>query len=93
MKKNEANLKSGITGRQFIGAATSVTAFTIIPEHVLSGSAQTPPSEKLNIACISVGDEGFHDVRNVMSENIVAICDVDTKHAADAFKMFSEAKK
>jgi len=28
-----------------------------------------------------------------MSENIVAVCDVDTKHAADAFKMFSEAKK
>ena len=28
-----------------------------------------------------------------MSENIVAICDVDTKHAAEAFKMFSESKK
>ena len=28
-----------------------------------------------------------------MSENIIAICDVDTKHAAEAFKMFSESKK
>jgi predicted dehydrogenase len=50
-------------------------------------------NEKLNVACIGVGGKGFDDVRNVMSENIVAICDVDTKHAADAFKMFSKAKK
>ena len=28
-----------------------------------------------------------------MSENIVAICDVDTKHAAAAFKMLSKAKE
>ncbi|KPL05608.1 hypothetical protein AMJ85_11625 [candidate division BRC1 bacterium SM23_51] len=70
-----------------------MTAFTIFPRHVLGGSGKTPPSEKLNIACIGVGGKGFDDVRNVMSENIVAICDVDTKHAAEAFKMFSKAKK
>jgi len=35
-------------------------------------------------ACIGVGGKEFDDIRNVMSENIVAICDVDTKHAAEA---------
>jgi len=93
MQNNKKNCKSRITRRKFIGAAASVTAFTIVPRHVLGGPGRTAPSEKLNIACIGVGGKGFDDVRNVMSENIVAICDVDTKHAADAFKMFSEAKK
>ncbi len=93
MKKKKTYCKSRITRREFIGAAASVTAFTIVPRHVLGDPGKTAPSEKLNIACIGVGGKGFDDVRNVMSENIVAICDVDTKHAADAFKMFSKAKK
>ncbi|MHC4204983.1 MAG: gfo/Idh/MocA family oxidoreductase, partial [Planctomycetota bacterium] len=91
--ENKTSFKSGMTRRQFLSSAASMTAFTIVPRHVLGGSGKTPPSEKLNIANIGVGGKGFDDVRNVMSENIVAICDVDTKHAAEAFKMFSEAKK
>ncbi|MHC4242071.1 MAG: Gfo/Idh/MocA family protein [Planctomycetota bacterium] len=92
-KNNKTTYKSKITRREFIGVAASVTAFTIVPRHVLGGPGRTAPSDKLNIACIGVGGKGFDDVRNVMSENIVAICDVDTKHAAEAFKMFAEAKK
>ena len=92
-KSNKTNCRSRISRRQFLGTAASVSTFTIVPRHVLGGPARTAPSDKLNIACIGVGGKGFDDVRNVMSENIVAICDVDTKHAAEAFKMFSEAKK
>jgi hypothetical protein len=88
MKKDEKNCESEITRRQLIGAAASVTAFIIVPRHVLGGPGMTPPSEKPNIACIGVGGKGFDDVRNVMSENIVAICDVDTKHVAEALKCF-----
>ncbi|MHC4539754.1 MAG: Gfo/Idh/MocA family oxidoreductase [Planctomycetota bacterium] len=87
--KNNKN----ISRRSFIGAGAAFAAFTIVPRHVLGGPGKTAPSEKLNIVCIGVGGKGFDDVRNVMSENIIAICDVDTKHAADAFKMFSKAKK
>jgi len=93
MKTTEGNDQPGITRRRFVGAAASITAFTIVPRHVLGGFDKPSPSEKLNIACIGVGGKGFDDVRNVMTENIVAICDVDTKHAAEAFKMFSEANK
>ena len=60
---------------------------------MMGGSGSIPPSEKLNIACIGVGGKGIDDSRNVMGENIVAVCDVDTKHVSDAFNMFSEAKK
>jgi len=93
MKKNKTTIKSRITRRQFIGAAASATAFTIVPRHVLGGAGKTSPSEKLNIAGIGVGNKGFDDIRNVMSENIVALCDVDTKTAANTFNMFPKAKK
>jgi len=93
MKKNKTNCKSRITRREFIGAAASVTAFTIVPRHMLGGPGKTPPSEKLNIACIGVGGKGYDDVMNVSTENIVALCDVDEKRAGAAFVWFSKAKK
>ncbi|MGE5297130.1 MAG: twin-arginine translocation signal domain-containing protein, partial [Solirubrobacterales bacterium] len=43
--------------RQFLGSAAAVAAFTIVPRHVLAGSGTTPPSEKLNIACIGIGGQ------------------------------------
>lgn len=75
-----------------MGIAASVTTLTIVPPHVLGGARHTPPSEKLNIACVGVGGKGFDDVRNIRAENVVAICNVDTKHAAPVFKMFSETR-
>jgi len=93
MKNNKTNRKSGLTRRDFIGTAASATAFMIVPRHVLGGSGETAPGEKLNIACIGVGGKGFDNVRNVSTENIVALCDVDMKRAADAFEMFPNTKR
>ena len=45
------------------------------------------------MACIGVGGKGFDNVRNVSTENIVALCDVDKKRAADAFELFPQAKR
>ena len=42
----------------------------------------TQANEKLNIAGIGVGGRGAADLNGVASENIVALCDVDQKHAA-----------
>jgi predicted dehydrogenase len=71
-----------------------VAAFTIVPRHVLGGPGQTPPSEKLNIACIGVGGMGANDVQSVSSENIVALCDVDWgRHTAETFAKHPGAKK
>lgn len=85
--------RRGICRRDFVAAAASATAFTIVPSHVLGGPGNTPPSEKLNIACIGCGKKGFDNVRNVSTENIVALCDVDTKTAADSFSLFPNVKK
>ncbi len=71
--------------RGFLGTAAGVAAFTVVPRHVLGGPGQTPPSEKLNIAGIGVGGQGAADLEALKSQNIVALCDVDWRHAAGTF--------
>jgi predicted dehydrogenase len=85
--------KSRITRRDFMGAAAAVAAFTIVPRHVLGGPGQIPPSEKLNIAGIGVGGQGGGDIEAVSSQNIVALCDVDWRHAAGTFRRHPNARK
>jgi len=60
---------------------------------VLASRRSVPPSEKLNIACIGVGGMGASDVQSVSTENIVALCDVDQKHAAGTFNRYPNARK
>ena len=55
------------------------------------GAGQTPPSEKVNIAGIGIGGQGGHDIRQLESENIVALCDVDQRRAAGLLKAFPKA--
>ena len=47
---------------------------------------------KLRIACIGVGVIGKGAVSSLASENIVAICDVDTPYVADVLKSQPQAK-
>lgn len=83
-----------INRRQFLGRAAGAAAtFTIVPRHVLGGSGHKPPSEKLNIAGIGVGGQGAGDLRNVESENIVALCDVDGERAAESFQRYPDARR
>jgi len=83
----------GISRRRFMKGTAAVAAFTVVPRHVLGGPRQVPPSEKLNIAGIGVGGQGASDIQNVSSENIVALCDVDRRQAAETFKKFPNAKQ
>jgi predicted dehydrogenase len=82
-----------ISRRDFIGGAAAAMAFTIVPSHVLGGSGNTPPSEKLNIAGVGFGGMGKNNIKACESENIVALCDVDWKYTADVFKEYPNAKK
>ena len=94
MKKERSNdEKFCLSRRRFLGGAAAAAVFTIVPRHVLGGAGRTPPSEKLNIACIGVGGMGGADVGQVSTENIVALCDVDFKHAAGTFQKYPGAKK
>jgi len=82
-----------ISRRDFMGAAAAVAAFTVVPRHVLGGTGQTPPSEKLNIAGVGIGGQGGNDINNFRDQNIVALCDVDWRHASGTFGRFPNAKK
>jgi predicted dehydrogenase len=65
----------------------------IVPSHVLGLRGATPPSSKLNIAGIGVAAQGHHDLRQFKDENIVALCDVDWRHAAGTFREFPQARQ
>ena len=83
-----------ITRRKFITlSAASAASFTIIPRHVLGGKGFTAASDKLNIAGIGVGGMGAGDLKEMESENIVALCDVDWQRAAATFARYPSAKK
>ena len=94
MKKGKISGKRyQLSRREFLGSAAAAAVFTIVPRHVLGGPRRIPPSEKLNIACIGIGGMGASDTGQVSTENIVALCDVDWRHAAGTFKKFPKAKK
>jgi predicted dehydrogenase len=50
------------------------------------------PSNKLNIAGIGVGGMGGSNLRQCERENIVALCDVDSKYAGGTIKRYPKAK-
>ena len=86
--------KEDISRREFIGRGAAATAgFMIVPRFVLGGNGFTPPSDKLNIACVGAGGQGAHDIRNVSTENIIALCDVDEERAAESFAAYPKARR
>jgi predicted dehydrogenase len=65
------------TRRDFVKtAAIAGAGLTIVPRHVLGRGFQAP-SDTLNIATVGVSGMGYGNTANVMSQNIVALCDVD----------------
>src|SRR5215470_3417477 len=70
-----------VSRRKFL-AQSSATAlgFTIIPRRVLGGAGYVPPSDKLNLAFIGVGAQGFRVMLHFLKEpdvQGVAVCDVN----------------
>ena len=88
-------MPSHLTRRQFVRhavlAGSAAAGAGAITRPALSASRS--PNEKLNIAVIGPGGRGGANLQGVRSENIVALCDVDDRRAADAFKKFPKAKK
>lgn len=85
MTNQEENGK-GSTRREFLGqAAAAVAGVTIVPRRVLGGAGHIPPSDKVNIAFIGVGAQGFRVMLKFLKEadvQGVAVCDV-MKSASD----------
>jgi predicted dehydrogenase len=91
--KSRVARREGCSRRQFIArSALAAATVMIVPSHVLGRGVAKSPNEKLNIAAIGVGGQGKHDIDQMSSENIVALCDVDAAHAAHTFKQYPNAK-
>lgn len=77
--------------RRFLGTTGhAALAFTILQ----AGSARTyAANEKLNIASVGAGGQAAGDIRNLSSENIVGLADVDWTRAAGTFKKYPQAKR
>lgn len=92
MSKNNEN--HGISRRKFVSMSMAATAaLSIVPSFAVSGLGHVAPSDKLNIAGIGVGGMGLANLKNLASQNIVALCDVDWKYASGAAATFPNAKK
>ena len=83
-----------LSRRQFVGAAATVAAFTVVPRSVLGGAGDTAPSDKVNVAAIGAGGMGAGNTNACAGAgaNIVALCDVDWGRAGGQFKKYPNAK-
>lgn len=69
--------KTSVTRREFVATAAGASAaFLIVPRRVLGRGFQAP-SDTVNIAVAGINGMGAENAQNVMSQNIVAICDCD----------------
>ncbi len=78
-----------LTRRQMLKGTIVAGAMTIVPRYVLGGQGYTPPSEKINHAVIGVGGMGRGHVSMALRDPkaaLVAVCDVDAAHLANAIK-------
>jgi len=92
MKRAKLNLNGRITRRRFSGTLAAAATVSIVPRHVLGAGAKAP-SEKLNIAGVGVGGMGRGRINACAGENIVALCDVDERHARGTFNAFPDAAR
>ncbi len=71
-----------------IPAGTSMLGKSLFAETTKRKS----PNEKLNLAAIGTAHRAWADISGCLSENIVAICDIDEKFLAEASKKIPQAK-
>ena len=89
MNNNQKNQR-----RDFIKkSSVALAGISIVPSNVMAGFGYTAPSDKLNIAGIGVGGMGRRNLKNMNSENIVALADVDWTYAQRCFEDYPNAKK
>ena len=72
--------KPSISRRAFLQGAAAVTAFSVLPRHVLGGAGFVAPSEKINVAIIGTGGQGIVNMKQLFQEKdcrIAALCDIN----------------
>jgi predicted dehydrogenase len=94
MKTNVSLPSAELTRRQFLrGTLFAATSFVVLRGGVLGLRGAASAKQKLNLAGIGIGGQGAHDLGQMESENIVALCDVDQRYAAHTFKKYPKAQQ
>jgi predicted dehydrogenase len=88
-----APAQARLNRRAFLASSAAASAFMVLPRRVLGGPGQVSPNSKLNIAGIGIGSRGAEDLKELSSQNIVALCDVDWDYAARTFAAYPKAKR
>ena len=92
--KNTRRLgRRSVSRRRFLGSVGGVAVATVMPGHVLGREGKRAPSEKLNIAGVGLGAMGSDDIKSCETENIVALCDVDSRMPAVTFGRYPDAAR
>jgi len=79
---------AGVSRRKFVTTvAATGAAWTIVPRHVLGRGFQAP-SDTVNVATVGIGGMGGTNTRNLMSQNIVALADVDWSLVDNRFAQY-----
>jgi predicted dehydrogenase len=80
--------------RTFVTASTAAFGFQFVPAHVVRAQADAKsPSNKVRLAVIGCGGRGAADLGEMADEDIVALCDVDDRRAAQSFSKFPKARR
>ncbi len=72
MENRKTNL---LTRREFVSTAS---AFMIVPRHVLGGPGYVPPSDRITLAAVGMGHQGFAVTMNLLARpnvQVIAVCD------------------
>lgn len=90
-----------LSRRHVLAAGGSTAGFMLLPAHVLGRGGAIPPSNKLNIGFIGIGCRGEVSIKQLASQNIVALCDCDWRpipnyqwgRACDVAPQYPQAKR
>jgi hypothetical protein len=67
-----------INRRKFLGSTAAAGAFTVVSRHVLGGAGYVAPNDKITLAHIGMGTQGFSELGGLLNDpriQIVAVCD------------------
>jgi predicted dehydrogenase len=77
--RSDGQRTSGVDRRQFLArCGLAAGALAVVPSRVLAGEGRTPPSERVNVACIGVGSQGLRVMLNFLRQpdvQVVSVCD------------------
>jgi predicted dehydrogenase len=83
-----------ITRRRFVGGTLAAGAlgsgYFINPSPAQESNS---PNERLNLAIVGCANKGWHNVQELKSQNMVALCDVDANYLDRAAQVYPDATK